>query len=249
MPPRSVILKTLLMAQLMATLLVPVARAEPGYYVVTPYDNEGKRIVDFRYWTTKPKGQGETIWPELGVGLGVTSRWTTELFMSWIGSQQGATRPDTLNWQNQVLLTQGEWPVDVALHLQWVRGQGQNTERSIEYGALLQTDVGRLQLNANVILERPLGVEAGQPTQLKLQWQLRQRSTPQWHWGVQGFDELGAWNHFAPHAKQSHRAGPAAFGTWHVADGPTFKVQAAWLMGRTYGRSGHMFTMRAHTEF
>lgn len=146
--------------------------------------------------------------------------------------------------------TQGEWPVDVALHLQAIAPQGGNTApRSLEVGPLLQTDIGRTQINANLVFERFAGPGQKPPTQLKLQWQLRHRFGPVWHAGLLGFDELGAWNDWEPHSRQSHRAGPAVFGTWRAADGAIYKLQAAWLIGRTYGRVGHMFTMRAHTEF
>jgi len=92
------------------------ARADPGYYVVTVYDNSGQGSVDLRYWTVKHPGSPEVIWPEIGLGYGVNSRWSTLLFASWIGSSQMATRLSTWNWQNDFLLTQGEWPVDVAVH-------------------------------------------------------------------------------------------------------------------------------------
>ena len=32
------------------------AWADPGYYVVTAYDNEGQRTIDFRYWSVHAKG-------------------------------------------------------------------------------------------------------------------------------------------------------------------------------------------------
>lgn len=231
-------------------LLACGAQADPGYYVVTPYDNEGLRIVDFRYWTVKPEGRGEVKWPELGLGYGVNSRWTTELYMSWVGSSQEATHASTLNWQNDVLLTQGEWPVDVALHLQLVNDREYDTKNTtLEIGPVLQTDVGRTQLNANLFFERQLSGEDKPPTQLKYQWQLRHRWTPGLHFGLQGFGELGPWKEWSPADRQSHRAGPALFGTWHLQDRQAVKLQAAWLEGKTYGHRGHMFTMRLHTEF
>jgi hypothetical protein len=52
-----------------------IVRADPGYYVVTAYDNAGLRTVDFRYWTVKSNGHPATRWPEIGFGYGVNSRW------------------------------------------------------------------------------------------------------------------------------------------------------------------------------
>ena len=62
------------------------AMADPGYYLVTVYENEGQANIDFRYWTVKFAGSAATIWPEIGVGYGVTKRWYTEVYASYIGS-------------------------------------------------------------------------------------------------------------------------------------------------------------------
>lgn len=225
------------------------ALADPGYYVVTPYDNEGLRIVDFRYWTVKPDDHTEVVWPEVGFGYGVTSRWTTELFASWIGSSHMATSLSSWNWQNDFLLTQGQWPVDIALHTQLVRTRGDAAETLLEFGPVLQTDVGRTQITGNLFLERTLTASPRRPMELKYQWQLRHRWMRGLHVGAQGFGELGPWNDWAPHAQQSHRAGPALFTSLSRDGGATYKVQAAYLVGRTYARRGHMFTLRAHAEF
>ncbi len=52
-----------------------------------------------------------------------------------------------------------------------------------------------------------------------------------------------------PHHRQSHRAGPALFSTIRFGQREAIKLQAAYLGGRTYGRIGNMFTMRAFYEF
>lgn len=231
------------------TLAAAAAQADPGYYVLAPYDNKGIRTIDFRYWTVKPKGRGEVIWPEIGVGYSVNSRWTTEIFQSYIGSSQMATQPSTLNWQNTVLLTQGELPVDVGLHLQLIKNRIMVDRRAIEFGPLLQADIGRTQLNLNLVFDRGFSDTAAPVTNLKYQWQLRHRWTPALHFGAQGFGELGRWDDWAPSAQQSHRAGPAVFGTLRLGEREAFKAQAAYLVGKTYGQRGHMFTMRTHYEF
>jgi hypothetical protein len=83
------------------TLLVPAllasasALADPGYYLVTVYDNQGQANVDFRYWTVKNKGRGEVIWPEIGVGYGVTSRWHTGVLASTSGPAPPPPGPAT----------------------------------------------------------------------------------------------------------------------------------------------------------
>jgi hypothetical protein len=225
------------------------AVADPGYYVVTPYNNEGVRTVDFRYWTVKPKGQSEVIWPEIGFGYGVNSRWTTELFISYIGSSQFATRPSSLNWQNDYLLTQGDKPYDLALHAQIISEWDQGRQGSVEFGPVFQTEIGQTQVNANVFFERFYGLSQPVPTQLKYQWQLRRRLFPGLHFGAQGFGELGTWNHWDASDKQSHRAGPALFANFRLADKSVIKVQAAYLLGKVYAQRADMFTLRANYDF
>lgn len=230
---------------LLASAALP-AQADPGYYVVTPYDNAGKVILDFRYWTVKARREPEEVWPEFGIGYGVTSRWTTELFWSGIGPSSLRVRRSSVNWQNQFLLTQGEWPVDVALHLQLIRDR--DGRHSVEFGPLLQTDVGRTQLNLNLIWDIPWRRDQPAATALKLQWQVRHRAWPGVHVGAMGFAELGPWRDALSADRPSHRAGPALFLTH--PDGPrTWKLQAGWLWGKTYGDPGHMATVRAHMEY
>ncbi|MDH4052233.1 MAG: hypothetical protein OEU93_11690 [Rubrivivax sp.] len=225
------------------------AVADPGYYVVTPYDNAGIRMVDFRYWTVKPQGGTEVVWPEVGLAYGVTSRWTTELLLSYIGSSQMATRLSTLNWQNDVLLTQGELPFDLALHMLMTSNRMDPDYSAVEVGPVFQTDVDRTQLNANLFFEHNYGPQAPSQTFLKYQWQVRHRWMRQLHVGAQGFGEVGPWDDWLPRAKQSHRAGPALFTTVHLAEDQALKLQAAYLIGKTYGRNGHEFTMQAVYEF
>ncbi|MBC7941753.1 MAG: hypothetical protein H7Z19_18695, partial [Chitinophagaceae bacterium] len=160
------------------------------------------------------------------------------------------TQLSSWNWSNDLLLTQGELPVDVALHTQLVRNRLGDRETVIEFGPVLQTDLGRTQLNANLFFERTLASRsAADPTQLKYQWQARYRWMPGVHFGAQGFGELGAWDDWSPRQAQSHRAGPAVFGSLRLNEREEVKLQAAWLMGKTYGRRGHMFSTRLAYDF
>ena len=234
-------------APIIALLLCAGAQADPGYYVVTPYPEGGVRSLDVRYWTVKFPRRPEVVWPELGVGYGFNDRWYSEVFASWIGSSQMATRVSSWNWQNEIMLTQGEWPVDVALHLQAIRNVG--VGNTLEFGPVLQTDIGRTQLNFNAMFERSSVGGALQPTQLKLQWQVRHRAWPGLHVGAQGFSEVGTWNDWSPARLQSHRAGPALFGNLAMGDGATLHLQGAWVFGKVYGQRARMLTLRARTTF
>lgn len=220
------------------------AWADPGYYVQTAYDHDGALNLELRYWTVKWPGRPALLWPEVGVGYGVNSRWTTLLLASWIGTADTAQRLSSLNWQNQVLLTQGEYPVDAALALNLVRLQQPRVGHALEWGVGLQTDATRTQINANLLFERNVDTATPPVTRLKYQWQLRHRWQPGLHLGVQGFGELGPWADWAPRDGQSHRAGPAVFGTLGRDPQTPLEWQAALLRGTTNGRHGTMFSLR-----
>jgi len=220
-----------LIAGLFTAALCGGVSADPGYYLVTPYSQPGKAALDLRYWTVDMPGRDATLWPEAGLRYGVNSRWTTELLVSWIGTSLAHQSVDSWNWQNTVLLTQGQYPFDLGLHLQAIHSSDDGNV--MEFGPLLQTELGRLQLNGNLIFERTLSGEGG--TDLKYQWQALYRFAPGWRAGVQGFGELGPWRHWSH--RQSHRAGPAL----RVGLGDV-ELQAAYLWGKVYGRKAEMFT-------
>ena len=113
---------------------------------------------------------------------------------------------------------------------------------------MFQTDIDRTQVNFNVFFERDFGALSARPTQLKYQWQLRYRWRPQLHFGAQGFGELGPWDDWAPHDLQSHRAGPALFGSIGVGPG-TIGWQAAYLVGKTYTVRSQMLSFRVKYDF
>lgn len=221
------------------------AHADPGYYLVSVYEDEGRTHIDYRYWTIKLDGQAEIVWPEIGIGYGVTKRWYTELFTSYIGPSFSGSQPSTLNWQNDYLLTQGQYDFDVALHSNLVIGQQGQQDDALEIGPVFQTDVGRTQLNTNLIFEKSLTPGNNAPPKLKYQWQAKYRFAQLLHVGLQGFGELGTWNRFAESGKQSHRWGPVVAGSWDLGNRKAIDYQLAFLKGSVYGgQPGEMLSLR-----
>lgn len=99
-----------------------------------------------------------------------------------------------------------------------------------------------------MFFEKGYGGFSRRPTQLKYQWQVRHRWRPDLHFGAQGFGEVGRWDDWAPRREQSHRAGPALFGSFKFGD-HEFGWQAAYLYGKTYGQRGNMLTARIKYDF
>lgn len=223
------------------------AAADPGCYVVTVYSDPGARTVDFRYWDVRQPGEPTTSWPEVGLGWNVNGRWYTEVVTSCITSNEYGTHLSTLNWQNELLLTRGQYRFDLVLHMLLVKAKSAWGANAFEFSRVLQSELDRTQLNANLICERSFGANATEPNQLKYQWQVRQRWRPWLHFGAQGFGELGPWNHWSARDAQSHRLGPAMYGTAPLGE-RSLNWQAAYLIGSTHGQNGEMFTLRMKFE-
>ena len=221
-----------------------MARADPGYYLVEVYEDQGAAHIDFRYWTVKAKGGSEVVWPEIGFGYGISKRWYTELFMSYEGAAFSSSTPSTLNWQNDFLLTQGQYDFDLAWHTNLVKGQASSDDDALELGPVLQTEVGRVQLNANLIFEKSLAPGNTDRPQLKYQWQAKYRWMNGVHAGLQGFGELGPWNQWLASERQSHRWGPVISSTWELQGRQRIEAQAAYLIGKVYGGAADMLSVR-----
>ncbi len=226
-----------------------LACADPGYYLVAVYEDTGKVHVDYRYWTVQRKGRADVVWPEIGIGYNVNSRWYTELLMSYVGPAFSNAVPSTLNWQNDFLLTQGQWDVDVALHTQLIKDQDSASGNALEFGPVLQTDVGRVQLNGNLIFEKSLAPGNTNAPQLKYQWQAKYRWSQALHTGLQGFGELGTWNRWLGADRQSHRWGPVVGGAWALTEKQRLEYQAAYLTGSVYGSTADMLSVRIQLVF
>ena len=218
-------------ASLCLAACVPAA-ADPGYYLQLPYAEPGVVSLDLRYWTTKRPGREAVLWPEAGLRWGVNSRWTTGLLASWIGRSLKSQTLSLLNWHNTWLLTQGELPFDLALHGQLIHNTGADT--TLALGPLLQTELGRTQLNLNLLFEHDFAKQKG--TELKLQWQALHWFAPGVRVGLQGFGEMGRWNHWS--SPLSLRSGPVM----RLRLGQHLEWQAAYLWGRVGGRHADMFS-------
>jgi hypothetical protein len=230
-----------------SAMLSQCAAAATGYYLVPVYSVEGQTSIDYKYWNAKATNTSALGAPEIGIGYGVNSRWYTELFASYRHTNEQGTDFDSLNWQNDVLLTQGEYPFDLAIHTNIEQHSGKGI--GIEFGPALQTNIGRTQLNGNVFFQRDYRTGKVSPMLMTYQWQIRQHWKPLLNYGIQGFGELGQWDNWDDSDRQSHRIGPALFGSWFITKTRELRYEAAYLIGKNAGHNAKSFTMRVQYAF
>lgn len=233
---------------LLAAMLPQLALADTGYYLVSTYDVEGQASIDYKYWNAH-YAKLTVAAPEIGVGYGVTSRWYTELYASSIKINGAGSKWAETAWQNDFMLTQGQYDVDVALHTKIERPRDSSEGYGVEFGPVMQTEIGRTQFNFNVFFQRDYRSEESNPLQLTYQWQIKHRWKSWFQPGLQGFGEVGKWDNWLPRDQQSHRVGPAFFGSRDVGAHQEIKYEAAYLIGKNSDRTAKSFTMRIQYLF
>ena len=243
-------MKKRLACSILALVLAPSAFADTGYYLVSTYDVEGQLSIDYKYWRAQYKGRSAAS-PEIGVGYGVTSRWYTEVYEQWFTLNGGGTRRVSTAWQNDYMLTQGQYAFDLAMHTKLERAHDRDDGYMFEWGPVLQTEIGRTQFNANLFFQRDYRVAPGggeHPLELTYQLQVKHNWKPWFQPGLQAFGEVGKWNDWSPYKQQSHRAGPVVYGHRDIGR-QEVKYEFAYLIGRNSARAAKSFSMRVQYIF
>jgi hypothetical protein len=223
------------------------AMASTGYYLVTVYENEDEKSLDFKWWqrgtARSPVGS-----PEYGFGYGVTKRWYSEIYATYINTEFTGNFARDTTWQNDYLLTQGQYPFDLAIHTNLLDMRDGST--GIEFGPIVQTDFGRTQVNAGLLFERSYRTPVANRMQMRYQWQAKYRWHPMLQFGVMGFGELGDWDDWATRSLQSHRAGPMIAGTLPLgSSGQSIKYDLAWLVGNISAAHSNSVSLRLQYIF
>lgn len=229
------------------------AQAGSGYYLVSIYENEGEKTIDFKSWSSFPENQATSTVPELGLSYMPNKTWYTEVYVSWAKRGASSLANSAWTWQNDFLLTHGQYPVDLALHTSLNKNADSSRGVDFEFGPVMQTEFGRIQTNANVFLERTYRVTPASRMQMKYQWQGKYRLRPELEFGLQGFGELGDWDNWSPRARQSHRAGPMVSGSFRLGNATDSKqvieYEASYVMGKLNTRHAGVFSMRLQYAF
>lgn len=226
------------------------AHAGPADYVYTPSVEYGEKEIDFKAGTARNRDDPRTSAASVGFGYGAREWWFTEIYMKYKREDNEGTKYDAIEWENKFQLTEtGKYPVDVGFLLEMERPTNHAEGWEMKWGPLFQTEFGKIQLNANALLQRSYRAEEQSETQFLYQWQAKYRWLREFEFGLQGFGEMGKWNHWATDDARFHRAGPAVFGKLPLAGRQAIKYNAAWLLGTSKAAPDHTFRMQVEYEF
>ena len=248
-------MKRISLALCVGVMFSVTAHAGPADYVYTPTVEHGEKEVDFKIGSAKlPSGDASQV-ASLGLGYGATEYWFTEVYLKT--EHEGSTpRLNILEWENKFQLTEtGKYPLEVGLITEIELPINQRgAAKEFKIGPLFQTDFEKLQLNGNLLFERKFGGDLNpddEPykTVFQYQWQAKYRWKKGFEFGLQGYGEMGEWNHWAPHNAQEHKLGPAIFGKIALDGYHAIKYNAAWLIGTTDATANNTFRMQVEYEF
>lgn len=234
-----------------AALLGPLcAAAGPADYIYTPTVEYGEREIDFKLGSAGKGGEPRESAASIGFGYGAREWWFTELYLKYKRENHAGTKFDAIEWENKFQLTEtGKYPADVGFLLEVEHPRDRAEGWEVKWGPLLQTEFGRLQLNGNLLFQRNYRADFSNDTQFLYQWQAKYRWQPQIEFGLQGFGEMGKWDHWAARDERIHKAGPAVFGKLPFDGRQAVKYNAAWLVGTSRAAPDHTFRMQVEYEF
>jgi hypothetical protein len=227
-------------------------------YLFTPAVTQGEREIDF-YGGTGSSGDRTHAESNasLGFGYGVTQHWFAELDIEYRWLSPVGTGLDAFEWENIIQIGEpGQWPVDIGMlctiekPYEASRKSLPSEGASIKFGPLLQKDIGKIELNFNILITRFFQNPEFSPTQFGYQGQIKYRYSRPLEVGVQAFGRVSsreqAW---APHSDQVLRVGPVLLGRLVMPKERSLSYNFALLFGTTARSPDTTLRFQAEYEF
>lgn len=221
-------------------------------YLFLPTVTQGEREVDWHFGvgssgaTTRQAADAG-----IGIGMGVTARWYTELDLQYRQRGASGTALDAVEWENILQLAEpNQWPIDVGVVCEIERPQDVNERPSIRIGPLLQKEFGKYQANFNLLLGRHFRSSFFPATEIAYQSQIKYRYSEPFEFGLQAFGATGSrrqtWNELSA---QVHRIGPVALGHFSLRHERSISYNAAFLVGATAHSPDRSVRVQLEYEF
>jgi len=155
---------------------IPAAFAAPADYVYTTGITQGEREIDFKYGNAS--GTALSTAASIGFGYGVTDNWFSEVYLKQ--ELSGSAALNLAEFENRFLLTEaGKYAVDVGVVTEIELPLNGGAPWELRVGPLLQKEIGRFQLNGNLLFARAFGMKdehgVDYKTNIGYQWQAKYR--------------------------------------------------------------------------
>ncbi len=231
------------------TLASLAARADPNDYVLSPSVTEGEYELDLKFGSSSHGDDlDKASAVALGLGYGLTPHWYTEFVVQYSREGSAHLAFDTPEWENIFQVSEpGEWPIDLGIVTELEKPRDSSEGWKVRIGPLMQRELGRFEINLNLLLRRAFASPLDHLTRLDYQFQVKYRYRESFEYGLQALSDLGPLDPESKTYKQLHRAGPAVFGKIALGNRRALKYNAGVLFGTTNNSYDH--TVRAQIEY
>jgi hypothetical protein len=187
----------------------------------------------------------------LGLGMGVTDRWLTELEVRYRRVAGSGTALDAAEWENIVTMAEpNEWPIDLGVALEIELPHDAREGILFRTGLLLQKEVHKFQFNFNVLAGRYFESAQISAAQLEYQGQVKYRYSQPFEWGLQAFGSVASPNQiWTGYEQQVHRFGPTILGRFVLPGERSISYNAAALFGTTSHSPDRTVRLQLEYEF
>jgi hypothetical protein len=206
-----------------------LAMAGPAAKVYRPVVEKGETEIELRSGYRDFADAPDVHASVIDFGYAFTNRWKSELVFEYEGETGEGGRPEALEWENLVVLTeQGKHWADVGLLLEYEHTFS-DEPGEVKLSGLFEKEIGPAIADFNLGLARQVGSGASDQVELEYAWQVKRRGKEALEWGVQGIGALGPVNHLGD--GDAHSVGPALFGVKRLASGNKLAYEAGVLAG------------------
>jgi hypothetical protein len=229
-----------------------------GDYLFTPAVTQGEREIDL-YGGTGSSGDKTRAESNagLGFGYGVTQHWFTELDIEYRWQSPVGTGLDAFEWENIIQIGEpGQWPVDIGLVFnvekpyEASRNSPHTEGTSIRFGPLLQKDLGKVEVNFNLLITHFFQSSAFSSTQFGYQSQIKYRYSPPLEVGVQAFGRFSSGAQtWGPYPQQVLRVGPVVLGRLRLPQERSILYNVGFLMGTNQHSPDQTLRVQIEYEF
>jgi len=221
-------------------------------YVLIPLVTRGEREID---WHSGIGSSGSLTAHEvdsaLGLGMGVTDHWFTEVALRYRRMAGSGTALDAAECENILTFAEpNEWPIDLGIAMEIEVPRDPREGKSVRTGPLLQKELHNFQVNFNVLVGRNFQSTQYSATQLEYQGQVKYRYSQPFELGMQAFGSIASPNQtWAAYEQQAHRFGPTVFGRFVLPRERSISYNAAALFGTTAHSPNRTVRFQLEYEF
>ncbi len=168
----------------------------------------------------------------LEIGYGITEYWFAAIVGDW-QQTPGTNREFVATaWENIFQLTeQGKYWMDVGLYLEYAVGSGTGNTDAAEAKLLLERSSTQFTHTANIILEREIGTNASNATELEIFWRTKYRWKKALEPAIEIYSKFGEINNSGGFNAQKHSLGPVMMGQVSVGNKSKIKYEFGYLFG------------------